>query len=374
MKEPYLLAASLLTGLAVPTSAIPKMSSLPPENQDFLQDSNSVSQSPVPKKVDISLPEFSSQALSQPESSQLPEVQKSDSLPEFSSQNVSALEAGLLPDEEILPHVDILFTELANYILPTSQKISLNFSSQKTRPIPVSGSQLYYLRLASLKLGQIYTRADDENLWSSSKSVKKHKLSYQDWKSLLAMEARAMSQGQGTNRLSILVGDSLSMWFPKEKLPTGKLWLNQGISGDSSAGVVTRLKAFSVTRPDVIYLMVGINDLLKGVSDQRILVNYQRIIRSLRYSHPKSQIMVQSILPIRRRKISNQRIRNLNAQIALIAREERVSYLDIHDWFTDDEGKLRRELTTDGVHLSPAGYDLWQGAVKQIEYIVAQRL
>ncbi|TAF03623.1 MAG: G-D-S-L family lipolytic protein [Nostocales cyanobacterium] len=378
MKEPYLLAASLLTGLTVPTSALPKMSSLPPENTGFLEDLNSRSQLPVGEKVtskvDISLPEFSSQALSKPGNSPLKVGQKSTFFPEFSSQTAStSTNSHLKVSEKISPRIDILLAELANNVLPTPIKTSLNFSSQKTQPAPASGIQMYYLRLASLKTGQIYTRVDDEDLESSWKSVKKDKLSYQDWKSLLAMEARAISQGQGTNRLSILVGDSLSMWFPKEKLPIGKLWLNQGISGDSSSGLLRRLSAFSTTRPEVIYLMIGINDLLKGASDQTILLNYRRIIRSLRQTHPKSQIMVQSILPVRRSTIANSRIRHINAQIALIARQEGANYLNIHNWFTDFDGGLRPELTTDGVHLSPTGYAVWQAALEQIEYVVAQR-
>ncbi|MBC5793642.1 G-D-S-L family lipolytic protein [Sphaerospermopsis sp. LEGE 00249] len=379
MKEPYLLAAGLLTGLAVPTSALPKMSSLPPENTGFLEDLNPSSRLPgvdekVTYQVDISLPEFSNQAISKPGSSQLAVRQKSNSLPEFSSQAVSASETSPVRVEKISPRVEILSGELANNFSAAPIKTSLNLSSQKTKRTPVSGSQMYYLRLASLKTGQIYTRVDDEDLQSYWKSEKKEKVSYQDWKSLLAMEARAISQGQGTNRLSILVGDSLSMWFPKEKLPAGKLWLNQGISGDSSAGVLRRLSAFSQTRPEVIYMMVGINDLLKGASEQTILLNHRRIIRSLRQTHPKSQIMVQSILPIRRPQIANSRIRHINAQIALIARQEGANYLNIHNWFTDFDGSLRPELTTDGLHLSPAGYSVWQSALQKIEYIVAQRL
>ncbi|MBD2626688.1 SGNH/GDSL hydrolase family protein [Trichormus variabilis] len=352
MTEPYLLAASLLTGLAVPASALPKMSSIPPENTEFLWNFPQDSQLKVGKKfipsVDISLPEFSSQA-------------------------VSARNLQPTPGKKIIPSVDILLAQVKNYVLPTPIKSSLNFSSQPTNQIPRSGNQLYYLRLASLRTGQIYTRVDDEDLQFSWKSTKKQKLSYEDWKDLLAMEARAISQGQGTNRLSILVGDSLSLWFPKEKLPSGKLWLNQGISGDSSVGVFKRLAAFSATKPEVIYLMVGINDLLKGASDLSILHNQRLIIRRLRQTHPKSRIIVQSILPIRRTKISNSRIRHLNAQIGVIAKQEGANYLNIHNWFTDVQGNLLSELTTDGVHLSPEGYDVWRSALQQIEYRVAQR-
>jgi lysophospholipase L1-like esterase len=374
MSEPYLLAASLLTGLVIPTSAPPQTATLPQDSLSLwdlaegFQSYNSKKMSPR----QIAVPEFTSQTeKSSPRRKSLTKIDTS--LPEFSEQT-------FLTGEELskigknVPSLGILLSEFRQTGLSTPIKSSFNFNSQTTKTkSPVSGNQLYQQRLASLKTGQIYTRTDNNgNLQSSWQSNKTSKLTYQDWKSLLAMEAKAVSKGQGANRLSILVGDSLSLWFPKEKLPGGKLWLNQGISGDTSVGVSQRLSAFSATRPDVIYLMIGINDLRKGASNQSILVNSSRIIHSLRQSHPNSQIIVQSILPVLSEKISNSRIRHINAQLAVIAQKQGANYLNIHNWFTDTNGNLRSELTTDGLHLSPAGYQVWQFALEQIEYKVAQ--
>jgi lysophospholipase L1-like esterase len=170
-----------------------------------------------------------------------------------------------------------------------------------------------------------------------------------------------------------LVGDSLSMWFPRESLPVGKLWLNQGISGDTSGGVFRRLSAFANTRPEAIYVMVGINDLRKGASDTVILQNYQRILKRLRQTHPGTRIIVQSILPVRWKSIPNSRIRKLNGQIANMAKKAGANYLNIHNWFTDGEGNLRTDLTTDGLHLSAQGYEVWRSALQKIEFRLAQR-
>jgi lysophospholipase L1-like esterase len=349
MKDPYLLAAGLLTGLAIPASALPHLSIVLPESSRFLWDLKQGSQAIVSTKiipsVDLSLPELSGQAF-QPLKSSQPTV-----------------------DEKNVPSVP----ELSSEGLPATTESSLNPSTQAAGLSLTSGNQLYYQRLAALKTGQIYTRANSDNLQSLWESIKKRQLTYDDWKSLLALEARAIAQGQGANHLSILVGDSLSMWFPREKLPTGKLWLNQGISGDTSSGVLKRLGAFSATRPDVIYIMTGINDLRKGASDETILRNYRRIVRRLRQAHPQAQIIVQSILPTRLPKLSNSRIRHINIQLTVIAKEEGANYLNIYSWFTDMEGNMRPELTTDGLHLSQEGYDVWRSALQQIEYQLTQR-
>ncbi|MEH2249226.1 SGNH/GDSL hydrolase family protein [Nostoc sp.] len=350
MRDPYLLAAGLLTGLAIPASALPHLSIVLPESSRFLWDlkqgSQAIVSTKIIKSVDLSLPELSGQAF-QP-------LKSSHSQPTVGEKNVPSV------------------PEFSSQGLPAPTESSLDPSAQATSLLLTSGNQLYYQRLAALKTGQIYTRVESDNLQSLWESIKKRQLTYDDWKSLLALEARAIAQGQGANHLSILVGDSLSMWFPKEKLPAGKLWLNQGISGDTSSGVLKRLGAFSATRPDVIYVMAGINDLRKGASDDTILRNYRRIVRRLRQAHPQAQIIVQSILPTRLPKLSNSRIRHINIQLTLIAKQEGANYLNIYSWFTDMEGNLRPELTTDGLHLSPEGYDVWRLALQQIEYKLTQ--
>jgi lysophospholipase L1-like esterase len=363
MRDSYLLAASLLTGLAIPASGLPQLSMIQLENHPVVWNLKQGSLSSVGEKI-------------------IPSVEIS--LPEFSNQ-VSPYLKSLPPtvEEKIAPSAEISSPEFSNQVLSAPKESSFKVDSQPADPTLVSGKELYYQRLGALKTGQIYTRFDDDNMReafaervadkrspsgeSLVHSSSKHQLTYEDWKTLLALEGKAIARGQGANHLNVLVGDSLSMWFPSRKLPTGKLWLNQGISGDTSSGVLKRLSFFSKTRPDVIYVMAGINDLRNGVSDETILRNHRRIIRTLKQSHPESLIIIQSILPTRQPKIPNTRIRHINEQLALIAKEQHVNYLNIHNWFTDSDGNLREDLTTDGLHLSTRGYDVWQWALQQVE-------
>ena len=236
----------------------------------------------------------------------------------------------------------------------------------------ISGHQLYYKRLDALKSGKIYPRTDSKSKYSrfrtKSPSVRrKTKLTYEDWKRLLLLEGQAMARGQGVNRLNVMVGDSLSLWFPTERVSTDKLWLNQGISGDTSKGILRRLSAFSRTRPDVIYLMVGINDLRRGIKADVILRNQKEIIRKLKATHPRSTIVVKSILPTRLSTISNRTIRYINTELAKIAKQEGIKYLNMYTWFADFEDKLKQDLTTDGLHLSENGYLVWQSIIQQVE-------
>jgi lysophospholipase L1-like esterase len=202
----------------------------------------------------------------------------------------------------------------------------------------------------------------------------RHQLTYQQWVNLLEQEAQAAATNP-PDRLTILVGDSLSLWFPSELLLTERSWLNQGISGETSAGLLRRLDLFSETKPETLFVMIGINDLIRGVSSETLLANHRLIMQTLKEQHPQAEIVVQSILPhgaeqavwegrSRLLEIPNSYIRELNQQLEAIAVEEGVYYLDLHPLFTDTAGNLRPELSTDGLHLSSQGYLVWSSALQ----------
>jgi lysophospholipase L1-like esterase len=201
----------------------------------------------------------------------------------------------------------------------------------------------------------------------------RHQLTYNRWMAIMEQEANAAAQNQ-PEHLTILAGDSLSMWFPPDLLPKEKIWLNQGISGETTAGLLKRLKLFKRTQPETIFVMIGINDVIRGYDDDTILSNQRLILQRLRRNHPDAQIVVQSILPhggeettwegrSRLLAIPNSRIRQINDKMAAIASEEGVQYLDLYPLFSNEQGNLRPELTTDGLHLSRQGYLVWQSAL-----------
>jgi lysophospholipase L1-like esterase len=203
---------------------------------------------------------------------------------------------------------------------------------------------------------------------------KRHQLSYKEWLNVLEKEAN-ITVKKAPQNLSILVGDSLSLWFPSELLPIQQSWLNQGISGESSGGLLKRLDLFDQTQPKSIFVMIGINDLIRGADDETILENSRQILRYLQKNHPQSQINIQSILPHGGKSatwegkekllaISNSRIEKLNQQLQAIALQEKVRYLDLYPLFATQEGYLRPEFTTDGLHLSQQGYLVWSSALQ----------
>ncbi|MEO1507012.1 MAG: GDSL-type esterase/lipase family protein, partial [Cyanobacteria bacterium J06633_23] len=176
------------------------------------------------------------------------------------------------------------------------------------------------------------------------------------------------------DHLTILLGDSLSLWFPTELLPGRRVWMNQGISGEKTYSLLDRLHLLDVADVDTIFLMIGINDLIWGQSDQQVLANYRDIMDYLVTRHPNTHIVVQSILPHGAEtatwesrslllELPNERIRDMNRSLEKIAQDYGAYYLELYPIFSTGEGKLRPDLTTDGLHLNREGYLVWRAAI-----------
>lgn len=208
---------------------------------------------------------------------------------------------------------------------------------------------------------------------SKSNFGEKEQLSYQQWVALLGREAQVTAAKKPDN-LVILLGDSISLWFPPSLLPSEQIWLNQGISGETTLGLLRRLELLDQTKPKAILVMIGINDLLKGTKDDTIVANQRLIVQHLKEAHPEAKIVIQSILPHgdkkatwegrhKLQKIPNQRIQRINQRLRALAESESVIYLDLYPFFSDSEGNLRSDLSTDGLHLATSGYQVWSMAL-----------
>jgi lysophospholipase L1-like esterase len=212
-----------------------------------------------------------------------------------------------------------------------------------------------------------------------ARSAPPRPLSYEDWVATRRQEAKGLAQGAAPQAadglpLGVLLGDSLTSAFPAARLPQRWRWLNQAISGETTAGVLRRVPDLAGLEPEVIFLAIGINDVLRGIDDRRVLDNHRAIAQRVRRQHPRSRLVVQSLLPHRgelaiwegRDRLNRApaaRLRALNEQLRQLAIAQGAQYLDLYDLFVDEQGRLDERLTTDGLHLSLAGYDVWRGAI-----------
>ncbi|WP_173258787.1 GDSL-type esterase/lipase family protein [Streptococcus sp. 5905] len=198
---------------------------------------------------------------------------------------------------------------------------------------------------------------------------------------LLKEQEKIQTKYRELNQVSVLepdiifIGDSIVEYYPLQELfGTAKTIVNRGIRGYQTGLLLENLDAHLYGGAvDQIVLLIGTNDIGKDVLMNEALDNLERVIQSIARDYPLSQIKLVSILPVNEGKEykqtvyirTNEKIREWNqAYEALSSAYMQVDFVPIYDSLTDSEGQLKKEYTTDGLHLSIAGYQILTKALK----------
>ena len=198
---------------------------------------------------------------------------------------------------------------------------------------------------------------------------------------LLKEQAKIQTKYRELNEISLLepdmifIGDSIVEYYPlQELLGTAKTIVNRGIRGYQTGLLLDNLDAHLYgDAVDQIVLLIGTNDIGKDIPMNEALDNLERVIQSIAREYPLSQIKLVSILPVNEGEEykqtvyirTNEKIREWNqAYEALASAYMQVNFVPIYDSLTDSEGQLQSTYTTDGLHLSVAGYQALSDALK----------
>ena len=198
---------------------------------------------------------------------------------------------------------------------------------------------------------------------------------------LLKEQAKIQTKYRELNQISVLepdiifIGDSIVEYYPfQELLGIAKTIVNRGIRGYQTRLLLENLDAHLYgDAVDQIVLLIGTNDIGKDVPMNESLDNLERVVQSINRDYPLSQIKLLSILPVNEGEKykqtvyirTNEKIREWNqAYEALASAYMQVDFIPIYDSLTDSEGQLQSAYTTDGLHLSVAGYQALSKALK----------
>ena len=199
---------------------------------------------------------------------------------------------------------------------------------------------------------------------------------------LLKEQEKIQAKYRGLNQISVLepdiifIGDSIVEYYPLQELfGVAKTIVNRGIRGYQTGLLIDNLDAHLYgDAVDQIVLLIGTNDIGKDISMNDALDNLERVIQSIAREYPLSQIKLLSILPVNEGEKykqtvyirTNEKIREWNqAYEALASAYMQVDFVSIYDSLTDSEGQLQSAYTTDGLHLSVAGYQALSEAWKE---------
>lgn len=158
----------------------------------------------------------------------------------------------------------------------------------------------------------------------------------------------------------VMMGDSITEGFDTDRLLHGRTITNRGVSGDSTEECRARIMPeWFMPAPELLFLCIGTNDLVRDRTDEFILDGIRSIIHKMR-EHAQPVVYLTSLFPTRgNAPRPNERIRGLNRRIAALAEELGCRYYDLHGHFADAAGELRPEFTEDGLHLTEPAYQLW---------------
>ena len=173
----------------------------------------------------------------------------------------------------------------------------------------------------------------------------------------------------------IFLGNSITAgtdWAKLLSLPQAK---NRGISGDITFGVLERLQEVIDRKPTKVFILIGINDISRNIPDEVILSNYKKMVSRIRKGSKKTQIYFYTLLPVNSsfEKFKNHygkddHILYLNDEIRKF-KAKKVKVIDLYPAFLDRDNHLRAELTKDGLHLIPEGYQVWKALLEKGGYL-----
>ena len=198
---------------------------------------------------------------------------------------------------------------------------------------------------------------------------------------LLKEQEKIQTKYRHLNQVSVVepdilfIGDSIVEYYPLQELfGTAKTIVNRGIRGYQTGLLLENLDAHLYGGAvDKIVLLIGTNDIGKDVPVNEALNNLEAIIQSIARDYLLTEIKLVSIMPVHQGEEykqtvyirTNEKIKAWNqAYQDLASAYMQVEYVSVFEELLDQEGQLKSDYTTDGLHLSVSGYQALSETLK----------
>lgn len=165
----------------------------------------------------------------------------------------------------------------------------------------------------------------------------------------------------------VFVGNSITDGAELQELFGMSNVKNRGITSDVISGVDQRIETTLKNHPQKVFLLIGANDISHNLTATKIAEKYEALVAKMKQLSPGTMFYLQGIMPInndfKRYKSmygKEKVIPELNKKIKEIADKYGCTYISTTEVLQDPAtGKLRKEYTNDGLHLTGAGYKAW---------------
>lgn len=158
----------------------------------------------------------------------------------------------------------------------------------------------------------------------------------------------------------VFLGDSITEQYNLkeyyENIPT----VNSGVGGNITRNILDDMEnRVYKYNPTKVILLIGINDIASSIEVNDVFNNITTIINEIKENRSEAKIYVESLYPSRKDFNGteyNDKINQLNEKLEKKYKDTDVVYIDINSHLKGNDGQLKKEYTTDGLHLNTQGY------------------
>ncbi len=168
----------------------------------------------------------------------------------------------------------------------------------------------------------------------------------------------------------VFLGDSITQGWPDlQKYYPGVKIANRGISGDTTRGMLIRLKEDVLAlKPSGVVMLMGTNDLEELAEPETIAANVTSIIRALKSHNSKMPIILCQIFPSSEsKKRPTAKIQATNKLLLeSVKGDSQITVLDTFKLYANETGDAKPEEFPDLLHLNQIGYDKWAASLRPV--------
>ncbi len=180
----------------------------------------------------------------------------------------------------------------------------------------------------------------------------------------------------------LFVGSSLMEFFPinelQQTLKKQYIIYNRGIGGYVTSELLNSMEeCIFELEPSKIFINIGTNDIgaiSEDYTKEKFLENYDDILTQIGKRLPKCKVYVMAYYPCNPKadfdgigkdmkemlfkSRNNVSILEANKDVEILAKRHGFEFINVNEGLMDEEGNLKKEFSTDGIHMFANGYSV----------------
>lgn len=178
----------------------------------------------------------------------------------------------------------------------------------------------------------------------------------------------------------LFTGSSLMEQFPIGEIMMSdeldRIIYNRGIGGTTTDDFLEEIDTVLFDlEPSKVFINIGTNDFneRKDGADWRshLLKNYENILQQTKERLPETEVYVMAYYPVKEdipgnnmvaehmlKVRTNENLNQVNLELKNLAEKYGYCYIDVNDGIKDADGRLRGDLTIEGMHMYAGAYQI----------------